>query len=116
MHNILFTFSMPPSIDLDLILNVDKILEAFSERFPDLHIVKTSLFKLSFWINFKSDSWFKWLKGIDIDPSIAEVENSSFSLTSIKRILFGFDLYKILKSLALILLILSFFSQYSSLL
>jgi len=39
---------MPPSIDLDLILNVDKILEAFSERFPDLHIVKTSLFKLSF--------------------------------------------------------------------
>ena len=50
---------MPPLIDLDLMLNLDKILEAFSERFPDLHIVKTSLFKLSFWINFKSDSWSK---------------------------------------------------------
>jgi len=50
---------MPPSIDLDLILNLDKILEAFSERLPDLHIVKTSLFKLSFLINFKSDSWSK---------------------------------------------------------
>ena len=96
---------MPPSIDLDWILNLDKILEAFSERFPDLHIVKTSLFKLSFWINFKSDSLFRWLKGIEIDPSIAEVENSSFSLTSIKRILLGFALYKLLKSLALILLI-----------
>jgi len=43
-----FIFSMPPSIDLELILNLDKILDAFSERFPDLHIVKTSLFKLSF--------------------------------------------------------------------
>ena len=106
---------MPPSIDLDLILNVDKILEAFSERFPDLHIVKTSLFKLSFWINFKSDSWFKWLKGIEIDPSIANVENSSFSLTSIKRILLGFALYKLLNSIALILSISLFFSQYSSL-
>ena len=60
------TFSMPPSIDLDWILNLDKILDASSERFPDLHIVKTSLLKLSFWINFKSDSWFKWLKGIEI--------------------------------------------------
>ena len=57
---------MPPSIDLDWILNLDKILEAFSERFPDLQIVKTSLFKLSFWINFKSDSCFKWLRGIEI--------------------------------------------------
>ena len=81
---------MPPSIDLDWILNLDNILEAFSERFPDLHIVKTSLFKLSFWINFKSDSWFKWLKGIETDPSIADEENSSFSLTSLKRILLGF--------------------------
>ena len=89
---------MPPSIDFDWILNWDKILEAFSERLPDLHIVKTSLLKLSFWINSKSDYWFKWLKGIDIDPSIAEVENSSFSLTSIKRILSRFDLYKLLKS------------------
>ena len=86
---------MPPSIDLDLILNLDKILEALSERFPDLHIVKTSLFKLSFWMYFKSDSWFKWLKGIEMDPSIADVENSSFSLTSIKRILSGFALYKL---------------------
>jgi hypothetical protein len=43
---------------------------------------------------------------MEIDPSIADVENSSFSLTSIKRILFGFALYKLLKSLALILLIL----------
>ena len=83
---------MPPLIDLDWILNLDKILVAFSERFPDLHIVKTSLFKLSFWINFKSDSCFKWLRGIEIDPSIADLENSSFSLTSIKRILLGFAL------------------------
>ena len=86
---------MPPSIDFDWILNLDNILDAFSERFPDLHIVKTSLFKLSFWINVKSDSWCKWLKGIDIDPSIAKVENSSFSLTSIKRILLGYALYKL---------------------
>ena len=89
---------MPPLIDLDWILNLDKILEAFSERFPDLHIVKTSLFKLSFWINFKSDSWSKRLKGIEIDPSIADIENSSFSLTSIKRILLGFALYYLLNS------------------
>ena len=85
---------MPPSIDLDWILNWDKIFDAFSERFPDLHIVKTSLLKLSFWINFKSDSWSKWLRGIDIEPSIAEEENSSFSLTSIRRISWGFALYK----------------------
>jgi len=26
---------MPPSIDLDLILNLDKIIEAFSERLTD---------------------------------------------------------------------------------
>ena len=32
----------------NLILNLDKISDAFSERFPDLHIVKTSLIKLSF--------------------------------------------------------------------
>ena len=83
---------MPPSIDLDWILNLDKILEAFWDRFPDLHIVKTSLLKLSFWINFKSDSWFKWLKGIDIEPSIEEEENSSFSRTSIKRILYKFKI------------------------
>ena len=37
-----------------------------------------------------------------MEPSIAEVDNSSLSLTSIKRFLFGFVLYKILKSLALI--------------
>ena len=103
---------MPPSIDLDWILNLDKILDASIERFPDLHIVKTSLLKLSCWINFKSEFWSKYLKGIDIDPSIAEVENSSFSLTSIKRILLGFALYKILKSSALILLVSLFFAQY----
>ena len=45
---IFFTFSMPPSIDLDFILNLDKIFEASSERLPDLHIVKTYLIKLSF--------------------------------------------------------------------
>ena len=106
---------MPPSIDFDWILNLDKILDAFSERFPDLHIIKTSLLKLSYLINFRSDSWFKLFKGIDTDPSIAEAENSSFSLTSIKRILLGFALYKILNSIALILLISLFFSQYSSL-
>ena len=50
---------MPPSMDLDLILNLDKISEALSDRLPDLHMVKTSLTKLSFCINSKSDSWFK---------------------------------------------------------
>ena len=89
---------MPPSIDFDWILNLDNIIDAFSDLLPDLHIVKISLIKLSFCINSKSDAWFKWLRGIDIEPSIAEVENSSFSLTSIKSILLGFALYNLLKS------------------
>ena len=102
---------MPPSIDFDWILNLDNIIDALSDLLPDLQIVKISLIKLSFCINSKSDDWFNWLRGIDTEPSIAEVENSSFSLTSIKSILLGCALYNLLKSLALILLILFFFSE-----
>ena len=105
---------MPPSIDIDWILNSANIVDAFSERLPDWHIVKISLIKLSFWINSKSEFWLKWLRGIDTDPSMEEVENSSFSLTSIKRILLGFSLYKLLKSLALIRFISIFFSEHPS--
>ena len=56
------------------------------------------------------------IKDNGVGMSKEELENSLFSLTSIKRILLGFALYKLLKSRALILLISSFFSQYSSLL
>ena len=105
---------MPPSIDIDWILSLANILDAFSERLPDLHIVKIFLLKLSFWINSKSDNWLKWVKGIDMEPSIEEVENSSLSLTSIRRILVGFASYKVLKSLAFILLISLFFWEFCS--
>ena len=99
-------FLIPPSIDFDGILNFIKIFEAFSDRFPNWHNVKTSLSKLSCLINSRFDFWSRLFRGIDIEPLIEDLLNSLFSLTSIRSILLNFALYKVSNSLAFIFLIL----------
>ena len=95
---------IPPSIDFEGILNFIKIFEAFSDLIPTWHKVKTSLFKLSCLINSRCDCWFRFFSGIDIDPLIEVLLNSSFSLTSINSILFNLALYRVSNSLAFIFL------------
>ena len=67
-----------------------KIFDAVSERFPKWHNVKISLNKLSCLINSRWDFCSRLLMGIDIEPFIEHLINSSFSLTSIRSILFNF--------------------------
>ena len=69
---------IPPSIDLEGILNLIKISEAFMDRFPTWHSVKTSLFKLSCFINSKCDFFSRLSRGIDVR------ENKEFNKYSIR--------------------------------